>query len=243
MHSPLGRLLRYPLRWIPKNAAVPILQGPACGMKWIVGSANHGCWLGSYEWEKQKVFARSVRPGFTVFDIGANAGFYTLLAARLAGQGGRVYAFEPLPRNLHYLHTHVECNGLLNVSILPIAVGAKESGVRFDDSGSPSMAHLSEDGALEVQMRSLDSLRREQLIRPPNVVKIDVEGAEFGVLLGGENLLSAARPLLFLATHGAEVRSRCLEWLRRHAYGVSALGDRAFKDADEFVATPSDWVG
>ena len=49
------------------------------GVKWIAASGNHGCWLGSYEYTKQKAFAVTVRRGDAVYDIGANVGFYSLL--------------------------------------------------------------------------------------------------------------------------------------------------------------------
>lgn len=64
---------------------VPVLQGSLRGRKWIVGSSNHGCWLGSYEWKKQRLFTRTVSSGDVVFDIGAHVGFYTLLASVLVG--------------------------------------------------------------------------------------------------------------------------------------------------------------
>jgi hypothetical protein len=81
----LGKVLRLPLRLLPKGMVVPILTGPAKGQKWIVGSSNHGCWLGTYELEKQAVLERFVKPGMTVYDIGAQAGFYSLFFSRLVG--------------------------------------------------------------------------------------------------------------------------------------------------------------
>jgi SAM-dependent methyltransferase len=106
----LGRLLRLPLRLIPRRAVLPILQGPLRGKKWIVGSGNHGYWLGSYEIGKRALFVRSIPVGAVVYDLGANVGYYTLLAAMLAGAEGKVFAFEPLPRNLEYLRRHLVLN-------------------------------------------------------------------------------------------------------------------------------------
>src|ERR1700748_2608728 len=82
--SLVGRALRSPFRLIPAAATVPILQGPLRGRGGIVGSATHGCWLGSYEFETQRAFGRLVNGGDVVYDLGANVGFYTLLAAQLA---------------------------------------------------------------------------------------------------------------------------------------------------------------
>lgn len=84
----LGRAVRLPLRLIPKQAGVRILQGPLCGRRWIAGSSNHGCWLGSFEAEKQRKISELVRPGMVCWDVGANVGFYTLLLAELVGAAG-----------------------------------------------------------------------------------------------------------------------------------------------------------
>src|SRR5436853_6940153 len=95
--SIVGRMGRAALGLVPKRAVGPILQGELKGCKWVVGSSIHGCWLGSFEFEKQQLFRQYVKPGMTVYDIGANVGFYTLLSSRLAGSEGAVYSFEPLP--------------------------------------------------------------------------------------------------------------------------------------------------
>ncbi len=75
-----------------------VVQGPLRGKRWIAGSSNHGCWLGSYELAKQRKVIELVRPGMVCWDVGAHVGFYTLLFAELVGPLGRVFAFEPLPR-------------------------------------------------------------------------------------------------------------------------------------------------
>ena len=87
----LGKILRVPLHLIPKEMTVPILQGPLRGKLWIAGSSNHGCWLGSYEYEKQKVFIKRVKPGDVVFDIGA--GF--VMKSTVASHGSPVIPCVP----------------------------------------------------------------------------------------------------------------------------------------------------
>src|SRR5437868_8178233 len=99
----LGRIARDALRLLPKDATVPVLQGRLRGKKWVVGSGEHGYWLGSYEAVKQKAFVAVASGKQVVYDVGANVGFYSLLAATLVTKGGRVFAFEPLPRNLFFL--------------------------------------------------------------------------------------------------------------------------------------------
>ena len=127
----LGRALRWPLSLIPEGTVVPVLQGPLRGAKWVVGSTVHGCWLGVYEATKQGTFVRHLRPGDVVWDIGANVGFFALLAARRVAPGGRVHAFEPLPDNLRWLRRHLELNPELEVVVHDKAVGAEVGSARF----------------------------------------------------------------------------------------------------------------
>jgi hypothetical protein len=115
--STLGWLIRVPLRLVPDTAVVPILSDPLRGMRWIAGSAPHGGWVGTLEREKLRSFVTRLRSGMTVWDIGANVGLYTLLSARVAGPTGRVYAFEPIPRNLRFLRRQIALNGLTNVEV------------------------------------------------------------------------------------------------------------------------------
>lgn len=115
----IGKLLRFPLRLIPSNLIVRILQGPNRGTKWVVGSSTNGCWLGSYEFEKQLLISAYIRKDMVCYDIGAHVGFYTLMFAKFAR---KVYAFEPLPRNLNFLIKHVKLNNLDEVvQIFPVA--------------------------------------------------------------------------------------------------------------------------
>src|ERR1035438_590714 len=79
----IGKALRFPLSLIPCGTQMPILQGPLYGKRWIVGSSNHGCWLGSYEYPKQKAISAAIKRGDVVYDLGANVGFYSLLASVL----------------------------------------------------------------------------------------------------------------------------------------------------------------
>src|SRR5437016_2709331 len=136
--SKTGRILRTFLRLVPRKMVVPVLQGRLRGARWIVGSSTHGCWLGTYESPKQDAFARAIRPGDLVVDAGANVGFYTLLAARIAGPTGRVVAFEPVARNLDYLRRHVELNHVHNVRIEACALWKERALVTFDESHDAS---------------------------------------------------------------------------------------------------------
>jgi FkbM family methyltransferase len=236
--SLLGKLLRAPLRLIPSSAVVPILQGPLRGKKWIVGSGNHGCWLGSYEHEKQEAFRQAVRKGDVVYDVGANVGFYTLLASVLAGPNGFVYAFEPLPRNLLDLRRHLEMNHVKNCEVIEAAVSVAEGQARFDPSGDRHTSHLSSEGTLQVRTVALDELVCCKGIRPPNLIKIDVEGEELRCLQGCNSTLRTFRPIIFLATHGSEIHNACVQFLADLNYTIKPMGKPSVECADELLAQP-----
>jgi len=78
----LGKLARYPLGMLPRTVTVPILQGALEGRRWIAGSQRHAFWLGNYEPFLQKRMAQEVERGGVFYDVGANVGFYSLLASR-----------------------------------------------------------------------------------------------------------------------------------------------------------------
>jgi len=216
----LGKILRLPLSLIPRESTVHILRGPLRGLKWTVAASSHGCWAGTYEVDNLSAFAAAITPGASVYDVGANVGIYTLLASLKACAYGRVYAFEPLARNLRYLHRHVAINHLQNCLIMEVAVSDTEGTQRL--SAAPwdhSMARLSPDGELEIPTVTLDRcIYGEKGLRPPNVIKIDVEGAELPVLRGASRTLTEYRPCLFIEIHGTQQHRECREFLAAKGY-------------------------
>jgi FkbM family methyltransferase len=231
----LGKLLRLPLRLIPPEIKVPILQGRLRGKWWIAGSGVASYWLGSYEFYKQQLFERMVTPGSVVFDIGAHVGFYTLLSSVIVDTVGKVFAFEPLPRNLHYLYEHLRLNHATNVTVVKAAVADKCGTTLFDESQNSATGHLSPQGKLCVRVLSLDSLVPRE-IAIPDFLKIDVEGAEWLVLNGARKTLSQYRPTIFLSTHGRDVHQRCCQLLEVAGYTIDAVGGTNVDDTDEIVA-------
>ncbi len=130
----LGRAARSTARRIPLDKPLPVMSGPLRGARWIPDSTVRKCWLGTFEPVEQRRFVDFVRPGMTVYDLGANVGFYSLLASRLVGPTGRVIAVEPLPRNIAYLQRHVVANAATNVTIVQGAV-----------SDAPGIGHFTDD--------------------------------------------------------------------------------------------------
>lgn len=215
-----------------------ILSGPLRGWKWIVGSSTHGCWLGTYERETQRMFERHVREGDVVYDIGANVGFFTLLAAKLVGGRGAVYSFEPLPRNLEYLRKHISLNDA-SAHVLDVALSSSAGTARFAVASSASMGRLDAAGDIEVRCETIDQLVRSGRIAPPRFLKIDVEGAEHDVLTGGAESLAQHRPLILLSTHGYRVHEECCAFLRAASYAIELVRDGTADGQYTIVAAPA----
>lgn len=233
----LGKISRYPLRVLPRTMTVRILQGPLRGKKWIVGSQRHAFWLGSYEPDMQDLIVREVKQGAVFYDVGANVGFYSLLAATLVGPG-KVFAFEPLPANIAYLHRHLALNAVKNVDVFELAICDRDGASFFEQEGTGAMGRLEPHGDIRVATATLDSLLREQRIAPPNYIKMDIEGAEPKALVGAEMCFQKHRPFLFLATHGTEVHKDCCDLLRSWNYELRVIG-QASGDRAEILASPA----
>lgn len=238
--SVAGRLLRLPLALIPPALAMPVLQGPLRGYRWISGSSNHGCWLGSYEYAKQRLFARTVRSGDVVFDVGANVGFYTLLAGCRVGPQGRVVAFEPFASNVRLIKRHLRLNHIENAQVVEAAVGSHNGTALFEPHHSNAMGRVSDSGSIVIEQVSLDALSDARTIPDPAVMKIDVEGAELSVLEGASRMVIRVKPSIFLATHGVDIHRRCCDFLVRAGYELRPIDESvASIDAtDEILATP-----
>ncbi len=234
-----GKILRLPLRLIPARAVLPILQGPLRGKKWIAGSGNHGYWLGSYEMEKCVRFAEAVPDGGVVFDLGGNVGYYTLISAFRAGPRGRVFVFEPLPRNLDFLRRHLALNRIENVTVIDAAVSDRSGTVRFAEDASTSKGRIGESGTLEVKSISLDDWIDQGLLPAPDLLKIDIEGAEFLALQGVRRMLAANHPPIFLSTHSGKVHKECLAFLSMLGYRCAPLDGRPLERSRDLLAAHS----
>jgi FkbM family methyltransferase len=170
--------------------------------------SGEGLLFDSYEPATTFVFERLVAPGDLVVDVGAHWGYFTLLAATLCGDTGRVVAFEPHPRNLTILNKNLQANHLQNVDVVPKAVSDGEGLAKLflsrASSGNslislPPGAELSvgEDGCLAVETVTLDGFFAPPC-RKPALVKIDIEGAELVALDGMRTLIRETADLALI---------------------------------------------
>jgi FkbM family methyltransferase len=198
-----------------------VISGPLEGAKFILGSlAGEGgggsVYFGLVDKEQTAAVCRELRSGQTFFDLGANVGYYSILASRLVGSGGSVVAFEPVVRNVAFLHQHLMLNRAENVHVLPFAVSATTGLSSFSPGESNAMGKLG-TGDMLVATVTLDEIARI-LNQVPDVIKIDVEGAEMEVFRGAKRILEERRPKIFLSTHSDELRTECLDHLRGLGY-------------------------
>jgi FkbM family methyltransferase len=152
----------------------------------------------------------------TAFDVGANAGYFTLLFSRAVGPSGTVFAFEPDPQNLFNLHRNLELNHCANVTVIAAAVTDKSGTARF--SPNASMGSLSEKGPLSVNTCRLDDFPT------PDFVKMDVEGGELLALWGAQHTLRMCRTSWFIELHGHSVSAACVELLTHLGVNIQCLG-------------------
>lgn len=234
--QPLGWLLRLPLRLAPSDAALPILSGPNRGLRWVVGAGNKSCWLGTYESSIAKSIAARVKPGMTVFDVGAHAGYYTLMLSRLVEPKGRVFAFEANPHNANKLRRHLRINSIKNVELVEAAVSDRSGTAFFDvDAGLTKygsigakygyMGELAESG-IPVRSVILDDFPI------PDLIKMDIEGAETRAFEGAPRLLAECRTAIFLALHDQTI-DETPALLSRHNFLLEPIAER------EIWATPA----
>lgn len=146
-----------------------------------------------FEPHETKLFLEQLRAGDVVLDIGANIGYYTLLAARKVGTDGCVYAFEPDPTNFSLLKQNVELNGYGNVVLVNKAVGETSEDLKLylsDVNAGDHRTYASEVGrpAITIPCTSIDDYFRGQ-DRKADFIKMDIQGSECRALRGMQETL------------------------------------------------------
>lgn len=169
---------------------------------------------GNYEVSETQFFCSIIEPGMTVADVGANIGYYTLLAANRVGPTGRVVSFEPLEHNAALLSRMVAENGLGDrvrvqqqavsdrpgTAELTIAAGARNSGGAYLAPTSDVRPGFVTQKAETVTLDSFEELR------DVDVLKIDVEGAEPFAFLGAQTIFENARPIVLCELHERQLQ-------------------------------------
>jgi FkbM family methyltransferase len=242
----LGRALRWYARQYPENSVIKIKHGHAAGLLW---RRHHryvnGYWIGHYELPIQEALKRELKPGHTFFDIGANAGFFTLVAARLVGASGRCIAFEPSRDNCASIREQIAVNSLCHCSVVSEAISDMVGSAFFSFAANGSAtAHLGEtkkgERRLPVKVTTLDGVCAR--FGKPDFIKMDIEGAEIPALKCASHALRNLRPGWLIELHGSECEREVKVLLREARYAFFDLQGVALNPSrilpNHFIARP-----
>ena len=226
--SPLAGLRRVPVlgrcvswageKLVPRGSRtwVQVQNGAAKGL-WLNLNPRTGqaYFDGGGEPEVQAALENHVRPGMTVYDVGANIGLFSMIAARLVGDHGHVVAFEADPEIAARSREHLARNGFRQAMVEEAAVWSEAQRVYFEradpaaspDRGLGRVVEASSRNTVDVIAVSLDEY--VQTHAAPDFVKCDVEGAEVEVFRGARQLLREKRPVIVCEMH-SEANRRSL---------------------------------
>jgi FkbM family methyltransferase len=241
--SRAARVAAAPVRWWMDRGPIVVGEGLGYDLRLYkadlpLDHAHAGLIVrGALERPVQEALRRLLAPGMTVWDVGANVGFFSLVCGRLVAPAGRVVAFEPVGASAAAIRRNAELNGLGGV------IEAREAAV-WSESGrgellvvaDRSWSHLAATGH-HAQTRAevaVELVAADDLVAagepPPDVVKVDVEGAEIQVLDGMERVLREHGPVLVIELH--ETNRAVAERLRAAGYTMENLdGPEPIEDA------------
>jgi len=176
-----------------------------------------------------------------VLDVGANRGYYTKFFSHKVGRNGRVCAFEPVPESADTLR--VQCSHRRNVDIFQLALsdeaGRRKIFVPGDDLQQASLVRQAGGSwrkcdrvfEHEIEVVTLDSWVAQQGLNRVDFIKLDVEGAEYKVLRGGEETIKRFRPLIYMEV--------CRDWVKGFGFELSDLVRELAKLGYTYVYQPT----
>jgi FkbM family methyltransferase len=171
--------------------------------------------FGDYDERREAdLISRVLDPGEIFWDVGANLGYFTLLAAAHLNNTGQVVAFEPGPSAYGCLTGNIAHNPFTNIQTYPVAASDREGdAVLFSVAGQPDgRANLFQPGAQQTESTrvstvTLDGWRQQHHLTGPDFIKMDVEGSELAALTGARETLTAGAPLLLVEMNEAIFQS------------------------------------
>jgi FkbM family methyltransferase len=232
--GPLSRGLRRALNQsVPAGLAeVTVAAGGLAGARLLLDlHSEKDYWLGTYEMELQQAIHDWVQPGMVAYDLGANAGYVSLLLARQVSATGWVFAFEPLPANQERLRANMALNPELRINLIAKAVAERSGKRTFQVHVSDDMGKLQGSSGrateyakkIEVDVIALDDFVYKEKQIAPDLVKMDIEGGEALALQGMQRVLAEKRPLLFIELHGPDAARSVVEILKANNYTLHRL--------------------
>jgi FkbM family methyltransferase len=180
---------------------------------------------GEYEQSLQECLSKYLQPGGVLYDVGAHIGIISMLAAKLVGPTGAVFAFEADPENAKRIEENIQRNSLDWITIAGCAAWYVDGYVEFqrdsahssrNQGGISAISATKSQDLIQVEAVALDTFAVKN--RLPTVIKVDVEGAEAEVLRGSERVFARAKPILICEVHGSKPADGVIRWLSDHGY-------------------------
>lgn len=241
-----GRRPRHPItRLLPNNYQYPpgtLRTVEREGVRLLVDLHDQIGWyvyfkIGDPDMERLRTM---YRPGQVVVDVGANIGQTSMWAARMVGPTGRVLALEPHPGNYQRMLSNLALNNFTNITPIQVGLGETARTAMMDqprpDNAGAHRVHPS--GSTPVKLTTLDALDLDRV----DVLKIDTEGYELRVLMGGRKTIARDRPLMFIEVHDGHLRDAGTSASELVAY-IRDLGYRVTNaDTAEPVLPESDFT-
>jgi FkbM family methyltransferase len=165
----------------------------------------------------QLVMYHYVKRGMNIIDVGANIGATTLSLAKRVGLSGEIFSFEPSPYNYKLAHENISLNNFSNIKLINQGLGDQKTtaflyNVNTNNRGMQRLLkNDSENSSYEkssVQIDTLDNSMNNLSIPSPSFIKIDVEGYEYNVLLGGKGTILKYKPALFIELDDNNLREQ-----------------------------------
>ncbi|MBI5779285.1 MAG: FkbM family methyltransferase [Planctomycetes bacterium] len=196
---------------------------------------------------KIKVFTQIVKKGMVIADIGANIGYYTLIAARLVGKNGIVYAFEPAPNNYKLLCKNIRASGYLNVVPLQKALSNKQEKLKLYVSDAEMAGHSfsmntrlnslknldDQINSVEVEAVTLDEYYMNVIKNTRiDILKINIEGAEELALDGANKILTNSNPKILIEFWPYALKNlgtdpvKLLHKLRKYGFKIQFIDEK-----------------
>ncbi len=183
---------------------------------------------GDYEPWIQNLLKSELAPGDCYYDVGAHAGFFALIASRFAGPHGKIVAFEPDPDNAANLKANIAKNAIAQVRLVEAAVWSSAGKVTFEralEASNRTQGRIAAEPnpklvRITVPAVQLDDLVFEKGYPVPQMIKMDVEGAEWDALQGASRLLKEVKPKLLCEIHDSAQMSQIQGYLREFGYAA-----------------------